>query len=239
MADFNLAEKILSSLHSGVGEPIGLTTFVNPFSYRVLRRMPEVAKALSSVHLDGISGVILCRAFGIPAVRLSFDFTSVATEVFSRGAESGAPFYFVGSTEEQIQIFSERIREIYPAISIAGSRNGYFSSEEEVDSVYSRIIESGAAIVIVGMGAGKQETFGLGLLRRGFRGLVYTCGGFFHQTSMRGAVYYPAWVDRFNLRWLYRIWDEPKLFRRYALDYPAGLSCMVIDLIRFRVSRHL
>jgi len=47
--------------------------------------------------------------------------------------------------------------------------------------------------------------------------------------------YFPAWSDRFHLRWLYRLYKEPRrLWKRYFLDYPRFLGVFVADWYRTR-----
>ena len=73
------------------------------------------------------------------------------------------------------------------------------------------------------MGAPRQERFLLNLRESGWRGAGFTCGGFFDQVSGNGD-YYPAWIDRLNLRFLYRLVREPRrLWRRYLVDYQVFL----------------
>jgi N-acetylglucosaminyldiphosphoundecaprenol N-acetyl-beta-D-mannosaminyltransferase len=71
-------------------------------------------------------------------------------------------------------------------------------------------------IVIVGMGAIAQERFLLGLKQAGFSGKGFTCGGFIHQTASNKIDYYPRWVDKLNLRFLYRMLKESYTRQRYA-----------------------
>lgn len=58
----------------------------------------------------------------------------------------------------------------------------------------------------------------------GFKGIGFTCGGFIHQTAKNEIDYYPAWVNRMNVRFIYRMYKEPHTRKRYlqaALVFPA------------------
>jgi N-acetylglucosaminyldiphosphoundecaprenol N-acetyl-beta-D-mannosaminyltransferase len=69
------------------------------------------------------------------------------------------------------------------------------------------------------MGAPLQERFLLQLADDGWHGIGFTCGGFLDQL-IDGKNYYPAWADRLNIRFLYRLAKEPRrLWRRYLVDY--------------------
>ena len=65
-----------------------------------------------------------------------------------------------------------------------------------------------------------QEKFLLKVKNAGYPGVGFTCGGFIHQTSKNEIDYYPAWVDKTNLRFVYRMWKEPHTRKRYVM---AGL----------------
>ena len=79
------------------------------------------------------------------------------------------------------------------------------------------------------MGVLNQEEFLAGLFSNGWNGVGYSCGGFMHQTSSKGHHYYANWVNKFNLRFVYRIWDEPKLIKRYTLDYMRFVIVFICD----------
>ncbi len=48
-----------------------------------------------------------------------------------------------------------------------------------------------------------------------FQGIGFTCGGFVHQTAMNRMHYYPNWVDKMNLRFVYRMYKEKHTRTRY------------------------
>ena len=61
-----------------------------------------------------------------------------------------------------------------------------------------------------------QEKFLLKVKNAGYLGIGFTCGGFIHQTSRNEIDYYPTWVDKTNLRFVYRMWKEPHTRKRYV-----------------------
>ena len=76
----------------------------------------------------------------------------------------------------------------------------------------------------IGMGILMQEKFLLKVKDMRFQGVGFTCGGFIHQTAKNEIDYYPAWADRLNLRFIYRMYKEPHTRKRYlqaALLFPA------------------
>lgn len=49
----------------------------------------------------------------------------------------------------------------------------------------------------------------------GYHGIGFTCGEFIHQLAMNKINYYPAWINKYNLRFLYRMYKEPHTRKRY------------------------
>ena len=117
---------------------------------------------------------------------------------------------------ENLKVAIGKITKDFPALNIVGSRNGFFSGEEDLRQEIDNIIEVAPDFLIVGMGAIKQEKFLLQVKEAGFLGCGFTCGGFLHQYAMQGKKYYPDWINRYNLRFLYRMYKEPYTIKRYV-----------------------
>ena len=94
------------------------------------------------------------------------------------------------------------------------------------------IIKINPDLLIIGMGAPKQDKLCLLLKELGYAGTVYTCGGFFHQTVMKVGDYYPSWINKSNLRFVYRMYKEPNTIVRYFIYYPVALALLLILVFR-------
>ncbi|MTI37873.1 WecB/TagA/CpsF family glycosyltransferase, partial [Fulvivirga lutimaris] len=127
--------------------------------------------------------------------------------------------YIIGTTENSVKKAVSNFLDLYPSINLIGYRNGYFINEDERNLVIDNMVSLNPSFVIVGMGTPTQENFLIKLKEAGWRGTGFTCGGFLHQ-SAKNVVYYPKWINLLNIRWIYRIWDEPKLITRYFVQYP-------------------
>ncbi|WP_437396043.1 WecB/TagA/CpsF family glycosyltransferase [Flagellimonas lutimaris] len=211
----------------------GIATFLNPYSYLFFRTQKEAFKSFDKIYIDGILLVLLLRMWGIRTKRASFDMTSMAPSVFGSSVEKKKNIYFIGSTEENLTGFLAVVRANFPELKISGYRNGYFKNKEERQKVLSSILELKPDKVVVGMGTPNQENFLCELKNMGWKGVGYTCGGFIHQTA-KGMNYYPKFYNEYNLRWLYRIFDEPKLFKRYSFYYPLSVCLFTFDAIRYK-----
>ena len=196
-------------------------TYLNPVSYLTALENNKLFSQMDGIFADG---GLLVKAiklvYGKQVTRRSFDMTSMAPELFAYAAEHGKTVYIVASKQEQVEEAVEIFRERYPKVKFVGYRNGYFASEEEMAQEARQVTELNPDFLIVGMGALMQEKFLLKVKGAGYQGIGFTCGGFIHQTSKNEIDYYPAWVDKTNLRFVYRMWKEPHTRKRYMM---AGL----------------
>jgi N-acetylglucosaminyldiphosphoundecaprenol N-acetyl-beta-D-mannosaminyltransferase len=196
----------------------GIYTFLNPVSYLDALNNKELFDDFDGIFADGSILVAAIRmAYGKKVVRRSFDMTSLAPQLFNYASSSRKSIYIVASKQSQIERAVEIFLEKYPDLIIKGYRNGYFQTDDERLQEYNYIIkEIKPDIVIVGMGTIVQERFLLGLKKSGFSGKGFTCGGFIHKTASNKIDYYPRWVDKLNLRFLYRMLKESYTRQRYA-----------------------
>lgn len=204
-------------------------TFLNPVSYLSALDNKELFARFDGIFADGSILVAAIKlVYGKNVTRRSFDMTSLAPDLLSYAETHGKSVYIVASRQEQVEKAVGIFKERYPKLLVVGYRNGYFASEKEQDEEVRHIVEVNPDFLIVGMGALMQERFLLKVKDAGYRGIGFTCGGFIHQTANNEIDYYPAWVDRMNLRFLYRMFKEKHTRKRYAqaaLLFPARFIC--------------
>lgn len=211
-----------------------VVTFLNPYSYLYYRKNLSLFSQFDEINIDAISLVLLLKFFGVKTKRLSFDMTSLAPLVFNSCTNNNQKIYFVGSSKSSIAEFIKKIKEDFSNMNIIGYRNGYFRNSDERKLEINKIVEKNPDIVVVGMGTPMQEEFLLSLKTYGWDGVGYSCGGFIHQTA-KAINYYPYFFNKYNLRWLYRIYDEPKLFKRYFLLYPKSIALFIFDVLKSKL----
>lgn len=210
-------------------------TFLNPYSFLKLAQSGVSLEKFDGICIDGVALKLFLnlvyRDFRIR--RLSFDFTSVAGLIFERAVNNSLRGFVVGSDDESNQKFLEDISIKFPGIQLEG-RHGYFSDECAMMVTVEELVRAEYDFVIVGMGAVKQEEFVNCLIKSGYRGCSYTCGGFIHQTAMAGGEYYPRWIDKLNLRFAYRMFKEPTTISRYLVDYPRAFALFTANIRSFK-----
>lgn len=159
--------------------------------------------------------------------------TSLAPKIFMYASEHNKSVYFIGGEEGVSKKAAETLKSSFPNLNIIGCRSGFFKGNE-YETTLKEIVQAKPDIVVCGMGTPHQENFLLKLKEHSWSGEGFTCGGFFHQTAKSGVTYYPKLIDKLNLRWLYRMIDEPKLIKRYSTQYPLFLLVFMLDVLIYK-----
>lgn len=210
------------------------TTFINPYSYLIARKNIRLFSGFDEIYCDGFALVLFLKMIGIKTTRLSFDMTSMAPEVFESASKNKSSILFVGGSDGVASAAALELLTEFPDLYVSGTLPGFFSSPQERDILVNKIVDLNPEFLICGMGAPHQEKFIMDLTELGWKNSGYTCGGFFHQTAKAGIKYYPDWINKYNLRWLYRMYDEPKLIKRYFFFYPVFVIYFIIDTIKYK-----
>lgn len=200
-------------------------TFLNPVSYLIAIDNKVLFNQFDGIFADGSLLVAAIKLlYGEKVTRRSFDMTSLAPQLLQYAEDNKKTIYIVASKQEETEKAIEIFKERYPDLIIIGYRNGYFTNEKEQDKEAAYISQLNPDYLIVGMGVIMQEQFLLKVKEAGFQGIGFTCGGFIHQTAQNKIDYYPPWINRMNLRFLYRMYKEKHTRKRYlqaALIFPA------------------
>lgn len=191
-------------------------TFLNPVSYLDASKQASLFENFDGIFADGSLLVKAIKIlYGEKVERRSFDMTSLAPQLFDFAEKNQKSIYIIASKQEEIEKACKIFKERYPKLNIIEYRNGYFTNEKEKEEAIKNIIKINPDFLIVGMGAITQEKFLLQAKQKGFKGIGFTCGGFIHQTANNEIDYYPEWVDKYNIRFLYRMYKEKHTRKRY------------------------
>jgi exopolysaccharide biosynthesis WecB/TagA/CpsF family protein len=140
----------------------------------------------------------------------------------------------IGSTDSNIKYFTTQIFDRFN-FKPSTWRNGFFSDTEYI-AYLNKLSTLAPDVVVIGMGTPRQEQFLLDLRATGWNGIGFTCGGFIHQTNLNKGDYYPAILDRLNLRFAYRMWREPSTIKRYLFNYPSSIVLFISGLLSKKIS---
>ena len=186
-------------------------------------RDPNLRKILNRstmVTPDGMAVVWLLRARGYRAVSRVYG-PDLMLGTCERAQSRGWRLYFVGGAQGVAEALLTRLRNRFPALSVAGYVSPPFRSltEEEDSRIVNLINAAKPDIVWVGLGSPRQERWMADHRARLAAPVLVGVGAAFDFLS--GAKpQAPHWIQRSGLEWLFRLATEPRrLWRRYA-QYP-------------------
>lgn len=224
-------------------EKKGLTLvgFVNPHSVFVAKRHEDYVRNLFKHNYLFSDGVLLAKLSefitGRAVRRISFDGNSIATDVLMLCATLKRRVAIIGGKEGVAQAAGEVFQSKY-GLDVRVCRNGYFKDSTQMLEFATELRRLGVEVVICGMGAPYQERFMCLLREADWVGTAFSCGGYLDQVISSGVKYYPDWVERYNLRAIYRLTREPRrLGRRYFLEYLPFFSTGLLLIVRKFVGR--
>ncbi len=192
-------------------------SYVNPVSYLDALDNIGLFSSMDGLFVDGslmAAAVHIC--YGKPITRRSPDMVGYFPEVFKYANSEKKTICVVGSTQAQLDGAIDKFSFGYPNVVWKACRNGFFSSEQEMKEYAQYIANESPDILICGLGSKLQERFLLMCKEAGFMGVGFSCGGFIRQIAeTNGERYYPDWINKMNLRFLYRMYKEPHTRKRY------------------------
>jgi N-acetylglucosaminyldiphosphoundecaprenol N-acetyl-beta-D-mannosaminyltransferase len=198
-----------------------IISFVNPFSYEALNHTNHLINEVDILFSDG---ALLCLFHNMShkkkIKRASFDYSSIADDVFQYLLDNEVKLAIVGATNSEILLATGALKKNYTRLNIVYSRHGYFTDSIQKQSVIQEIFDSKAQVVLIGMGTPYQEEFSCLVKSRLPSGITaITCGGFLTQTSIKADYYYPI-IKKLGLRWLQRMILHKHVRKRVFKDYP-------------------
>ena len=197
---------------------------------------PEVTGVLRQSDLnvaDGASVAWLARLLGHRMPRVAG--ADLVPLIAGAAADRGIPIFFLGGEGSAAEESARRLAADYPSLKIAGWYEPPRAALEDLPSaeIVKLIRDSGAAIVLVGLGHPKQERWiAQNRAELGSSVAIGVGGCFDFITDRRRRA--PRWVQKSGLEWLYRLSQEPRrLSGRYAKD-AAWLLFLVARVLRSR-----
>jgi exopolysaccharide biosynthesis WecB/TagA/CpsF family protein len=153
--------------------------------------------------------------------------------VLRRMAEEQLPVYLYGTTPQTLDQLSASLQRMFPGLRIAGAEPSRFRTARpgEPIALAARIRDSGARLVLVGLGCPRQEAFVHGMRPLVSLPLLAVGAAFdYHAGRLRPA---PPWLQRHGLAWLWRLGLEPRrLWRRYLVHNTEYLVLLAAQKLR-------
>jgi N-acetylglucosaminyldiphosphoundecaprenol N-acetyl-beta-D-mannosaminyltransferase len=174
----------------------------------------KLSRTLNKAHLvtaDG-AGVVWATRYLNDPVQERVTGIDLLHAICKKSQEKGWKLYFLGAAPGVAEKAVLKVLETYPKCQVVGYENGYFSPEEE-PRIIENIKKVQPDILFVAMGAPKQDFW----IREHLQELdIPVCmgvGGSFD--VLAGNVERaPEWMQKRGLEWLFRLYKEPKRWRR-------------------------
>jgi N-acetylglucosaminyldiphosphoundecaprenol N-acetyl-beta-D-mannosaminyltransferase len=183
---------------------------------------------------DGMPLVWALRRMGVSSAERVYG-PDLTLAVCRAAAGAGVPVALYGSSEETLALLKERLPYQAPGLRIVAAVSPPFRAltVEEDAALTRQLAESGARIVLVGLGCPKQERW-CAAHRGQIPAVLMAVGAAFdfHAGRLRQA---PPRLQRLGLEWAFRLAMEPRrLWRRYARVVPRFLAGLAAQLLRHR-----
>lgn len=187
---------------------------LNPEMLMLARKDIRLAAAIRQADLTLVDGMgivwALRRLAALNAER--YPGIELAQDLLAGVARRCGSVFLLGAKPGVAEAAASRLTAQYPGLTIAGCQHGFFAPGEEA-GVAARIAESGADLLLVGMGCPRQEGF---ITMQGARlncPLMVGAGGTLEVLAghKRRA---PRAVQRLGLEWLWRSLLDPSRWKR-------------------------
>jgi N-acetylglucosaminyldiphosphoundecaprenol N-acetyl-beta-D-mannosaminyltransferase len=197
-----------------------------------MRRDAALRQAVTGADIvlaDGQSVVWASRLLGAPLPERVAGI-DLFTELLAAAERRGYRVYFLGARPDVLARMEAAVKQRFPELTVAGSRDGYFTLDDEPE-VAEEIRAAKADLLFLGISSPKKELF---LERWGQSAGVYVAHGVGGSFDVLAGVAAraPIWWQRHGLEWLYRAWQEPmRLGPRYLKTNVAFMRLVGLELV--------
>lgn len=222
-----------------------LINTLNPHSFYVAEHDVEFKEALVNSEIllpDGvgvvianflINGNVLRRISGMDI------FLTLLRQLNSFSDTSRNRVFFLGSTEENLQLIKGKVKEDFPFLEVAYYSPPYKSvfSDEDKRKIIDEINAFDPYLVFVGMTAPKQEKWAYENTSLTNAKIVCSIGAVFDFYT--GKIKRPAKLWRvLGLEWFIRFLGEPRrLWRRNLISLPYFLGKVIQEALRKKMGK--
>lgn len=189
----------------------------NPEIVMLAQTDPLLKTALEEGDLvvpDGIGLIIASKVKG-KGLKERVAGIDLLHKILIHCGQTNRSVYLFGGKPGVAESAAYKMHHQYPGINVAGFRDGYFK-EEETPQIIEDINQSGAHLLLVGLGAPKQEHWIHQYQDRLQCRVVMGVGGsidVYAGTAKRAPLAY----QRLGLEWFYRLVKEPRRYKRMLL----------------------
>lgn len=183
----------------------------------------EILNSADMVVADGAGVVLASKIIGRPVPEKVSGFDLVKNS-FSLDINRKIRYFLLGGKPGIAEEAGKAIISQYANADIAGQRHGYFSKQDEAE-IIEQINSSNADILLVALGAPKQEKW---IYANKNKLKVKVCigvGGTLDVLAGKACLA-PEFMRKNGLEWLYRLFKEPWRYKR-MLDLPRYMIIVI------------
>lgn len=198
--------------------PKTVVQFINAHCVNTLKKSDDYAASLQKADLllpDG-SGMRIASKWSGKGKIANLNGTDLFPELCRRAALHGQSIFALGGRPGIAEKAMQFMRKQTPGLQSAGHHDGFFKADEE-DALIDAINDSGAAVLLVGLGVPAQEAWIARNRDRLHIPLIMGVGGLFDYYSGRLSRA-PKVLRTLGLEWCWRLALEPsRLAKRYLI----------------------
>lgn len=205
----NMAEAISKCKEFINGDKSNLIVTPNPEIVMRAKDDSEFMDIINNASLvipDGIGVIKAGNILGTPLKERVAGYDLICN-LLKEGKDGSISFYFFGSKPGYAMEAKKKLEEKYPEIKILGVHDGYFKPEAE-KSIMEEIKSLKPDVLLVGLGAPKQEKLINKYLNDGIFKIAIGCGGSIDVLSgnVKRA---PKLFIKMHMEWAWRVIKQP------------------------------
>ena len=183
-------------------------------------KFAKVTKESDLILVDGHPLMWIASRYGRP-FKEKIPGSAFVFKLCSLAIEKNYSIFLLGAAEGVADIAAERLKNEYKGINIVGTYSppfGFEKDEAELEKINTKLKESKADILLVGMGVPKQEYFIADNKLKYQIPVSLSVGAtidFIAGVQKKA----PQWMSDIGFEWFYRLITNPKrMFKRYIID---------------------
>lgn len=188
------------------------------------KELRDILNTADMLVADGAGVVLASKILGKPVPEKVSGFDLVKNS-FSLDTNRKIRYFLFGGKPGIAEEAQKTILSKFPNVEIAGLRHGYFSPQDEPE-IIEQINSSNADILLVALGAPKQEKWIFANKSKLNVKICIGVGGTLDVLAGKACLA-PEFMRRNGLEWLYRLIKEPWRYKR-MLDLPRYMIIVIL-----------
>lgn len=190
----------------------------------------RVINGCALINVDGMPVVWASRLLGKP-LKQRVTGIDLFDSLMQRAVTKGWRVFLLGAEESVVSEARVIYEKRYPGLAVAGSRNGYWTAEDE-PQVVDQIRAARPHILAVAITSPKKEYFLHKYQAELKVPFAMGVGGTF-DIAVGRTKRAPVWMQKAGLEWFFRFLQEPRrMFKRYFIDDMAFFWLLVKEAVR-------